>query len=63
MQYIPYDNNWFMDVSLVVKAKVSNGENQPNRKKAVNIKQHGDKWISPSWIYFFESFCKQQHIA
>ena len=30
MQYIPYDNNWYMDVSLVVKAKVSNGEKQPN---------------------------------
>jgi len=38
-------------------------KNNKTRQKAVNIKKHGDKWISLSCIYIFKSFCKQQHIA
>ena len=40
MQYIPYDNNWYVDVSLVVKAKVRNGEKQQNTSEGSEYKKN-----------------------
>jgi hypothetical protein len=31
-------------------------KNNQTWQKAVNTKQHGDKWISPSCIYFLNRF-------